>query len=99
MTGRTISLTQKPAEFALKQNYPNPFNPATTIKYELPVDTHVSLKLYDILGKEVLNLVNENKQAGYYQTELSAASLASGVYFYRLQAGGFVQTKKLVILR
>lgn len=94
-----VFVTQKPTEFALKQNYPNPFNPSTTIKYELPENSHVSLKLYDILGSEALTLVDENKQAGYYEAKLRDTRLASGVYFYRLQAGRFVETKKLVLLR
>jgi hypothetical protein len=89
----------KPIAFALHQNYPNPFNPSTTIKYELPVDTHVTLNVFDILGREVLTLTDENKQAGYHRTELNATSFASGVYFYRLQAGTFSQTNKLILLR
>jgi len=88
-----------PCEFTLSQNYPNPFNPTTTIKYDLPIDAHVTLKLYDVLGREVLTLVNEQAKAGYHSTTLDASRLSSGVYFYRIQAGQFSQTKKLILVR
>lgn len=88
-----------PKEFALSQNYPNPFNPRTTIKYDLPKDSRVSLKLFNILGQEVVTLVNEEQKAGFKSTQWNATSVASGVYFYRLQAGDFVQTKKLMLLK
>jgi len=85
--------------FSLYQNYPNPFNPRTTINYQLPVSSFVTLKIYDIIGNEVADLVNENKQAGKYQIEFSAEQFPSGVYFYKLQAGNFVQTRKMVLLK
>ena len=98
-----------PTAFALQQNYPNPFNPSTNIKYQIPSNNHVTLKVFDLLGREVATLVNEVKQPGTYTVEWSAKggsasggdayNLASGVYFYRLQAGSFVATKKLVVLR
>jgi hypothetical protein len=88
-----------PARFTLEQNYPNPFNPSTTIRYELPHASQVSLKVYNTLGQEVATLVNETKAAGVYTAEFDAAGLASGVYFYRMQAGTFVEVKKLVVLR
>lgn len=96
-----------PQEFLLYQNYPNPFNPTTTIKFEIPkVKTHrdaslqiVTLKVYDILGNEVATLVNEEKQPGVYEVQFDASSLASGMYLYKLQAGSFVQTKKMILLR
>jgi hypothetical protein len=88
-----------PKEFALRQNYPNPFNPSTTIKYALPTDSRVSLKLFNILGQEVLTLVNEEQKAGYKSVEWNALNFASGVYFYRLQAGDFVSSKKLLLLK
>jgi hypothetical protein len=91
--------TQLPKEFALSQNYPNPFNPSTTIKYDLPVDTRVSLKLFNILGQEVLTLVNEEQKAGYKSVEWNASNVASSVYFYRIQAGDFVASKKLLLLK
>jgi len=88
-----------PAQFALKQNYPNPFNPSTTIKYELPKASHVTLTVYDLLGREVARLVNDLEEPGYKTVEWNGGELASGVYFYRLQAGDCVQTRKLLVLR
>jgi len=88
-----------PTRFFLGQNYPNPFNPATTIGYELPHASRVTLKVYNMLGQEVATLVKETKPAGVYIVQFDAGSLASGVYFYRLQAGNFVETRKLVVLR
>ncbi|MDP2039232.1 MAG: T9SS type A sorting domain-containing protein, partial [Ignavibacteria bacterium] len=88
-----------PAEFELLQNYPNPFNPETTIGYQLPKAEHVTLKVYDVLGREVVTLVNEFKQAGNYVATLHATSLPSGVYLCRLSVGKFVQTKKMVLLK
>jgi len=88
-----------PKEFKLEQNYPNPFNPMTTIQYQLPQDAKVTLKVYDILGSEVATLVNEQKEAGYYEVEFSASSFASGIYVYRLQAGNYISTKKMMLLR
>lgn len=91
--------------FRLEQNYPNPFNPTTRIKFTLSsqerdgVRSYVTLKVYDVLGREVATLVNENLQAGSYEVTLDAEGLASGTYFYRLQAGEFVQTRKLLLLR
>ncbi|MHB1050736.1 MAG: T9SS type A sorting domain-containing protein [Bacteroidota bacterium] len=86
-----------PQKFTLFQNYPNPFNPSTVIGYQLPISSHVTLKIFDILGREVATLVNEEKRAGSYEFEWNAAGFSSGVYFYRLQAGGYLQTKKLII--
>ncbi len=89
-----------PADYKLYQNYPNPFNPNTTIEYSIPKTTNVTLKVYNILGKEVAVLVNGLQTAGNYRVEFSANSgYASGVYFYRIQAGSFVQTKKLLLLK
>jgi hypothetical protein len=88
-----------PEEFSLSQNYPNPFNPATTITYGLPRTLQVRLTVYDILGREVATLVNEKKAAGVYQVRFDGRSLASGVYFYRLDAGGFVASKKLLLMK
>jgi len=83
----------------LSNNYPNPFNPSTTIKYEISELSFVTLKVYDVLGKEVANLVSEEKPAGFYEVEFDATALRSGIYFYRLQAGSFVETKKMVLLK
>ena len=86
-------------DYELFQNYPNPFNAATTIRYELPQDGVVTLKIYDILGQEVASILNEFKTANWYEVDFSAIGLPSGVYFYRLQSGSFVETKKMVLLK
>ncbi len=91
--------TAKHKEFRLEQNYPNPFNPATIISYQLPVSSEVSLKIYDLLGREVATLVNARQAAGRYDVRFNAASLASGVYFYRLSAGAFIETKKMMLVK
>ncbi len=88
-----------PRTFELGQNYPNPFNPTTVISYQLPVASEVSLKVYDVLGREVATLVNARQEAGRYSVPFNAASFASGVYFYRLQAGQFVQTRKMMLVK
>ena len=88
-----------PSEFSLNQNYPNPFNPVTTIKFSIPKDSKVTLDVYDILGAQVKELKNEDMKPGYYEVELNASALASGVYFYRIKAGDFVQTKKMILLK
>jgi photosystem II stability/assembly factor-like uncharacterized protein len=85
--------------FSLNQNYPNPFNPNTTISWQLAEGSDITLKVYDILGREVTTLASEYKPAGKYETELNATSLSSGVYFYQLKAGDFVDTKKLLLLK
>ncbi len=92
---------EKPNAFALHQNYPNPFNPATIIAYQLPSASAVKLELYDVLGRKVATLVDARQNAGSYRYALDASrfSLASGVYFYRLQAGDFVQTRKMVLTK
>jgi len=95
-----------PSTFSFEQNYPNPFNPSTKISYQLPVSSDVTLKVYDILGKEVVTLVDEYKPAGKYEVEFNALSsfrlvrnLTSGTYFYQLQAGSFIETKKMSLLK
>ncbi|MDZ7292276.1 MAG: T9SS type A sorting domain-containing protein [candidate division KSB1 bacterium] len=88
-----------PAEFRLDQNYPNPFNPLTMIKYEVPKRTRVKITLLDILGQEVMKLVDEEKAAGTYELRLTAQNLSSGIYFYRLEAGKLTQTKKMILMR
>jgi len=88
-----------PQTFALYQNYPNPFNPTTVISYQLPVASEVRLIVYDVLGREVATLVNDRKAAGTYEVPFVARGLASGVYFCRIQAGTFMDTKKLLLLR
>ncbi|MCH9029829.1 MAG: T9SS type A sorting domain-containing protein [Bacteroidetes bacterium] len=92
-----------PDEYSLSQNYPNPFNPSTNIQYAVSSRQFVSLKVYDVLGKEVATLVNEEKPAGEHEVEFQSAvggrQLASGIYFYQLKAGSFVQTKKMIFLK
>lgn len=86
-------------EFSLDQNFPNPFNPSTTISWQSPVSSHQTLKVYDVLGNEVATLIDEYRPTGRYEVEFDASKLSSGIYFYKLQAGLFTQTKKMIILR
>jgi hypothetical protein len=88
-----------PSQFELAQNYPNPFNPTTTISYSLPVGGTVFLKVFSLDGREVATLVSENQSVGEHSVAFDASRLASGVYIYRLQLGGFAQTKKLLLLK
>ncbi len=88
-----------PLTYSLAQNYPNPFNPTTTIRFEVPAEVHVALKVYNVLGQEVLVVVDEVKQPGRYDVRVEASALASGAYFYRLRAGDFVETRKFVLIR
>ena len=85
--------------FELKQNYPNPFNPTTKIKYQIPQLSFVTIKVYDVLGNEISTLVKEEKPQGSYEVEFKATNFPSGIYFYRLQAGNFVETKKMLLLK
>jgi hypothetical protein len=86
-------------DFYLDQNYPNPFNPSTTINFSVPSSEFVTLKVFDVLGNEVATLVNEEKPVGSYEVNFNASNLASGIYFYTLQAGKFTETKKLILLK
>lgn len=92
-----------PEDFKLYQNYPNPFNPSTVIAWQSPISSHQTLRVYDVLGREVATLVNEFREAGYYEIEFNTSNfnskLTSGVYFYKLRIGDFVQVKKMIILR
>lgn len=88
-----------PKEYSLHQNYPNPFNPTTVISWQSPVNSHQSIKIYDILGKEVVTLVDEFREAGVYEVTFDASKLASGVYIYKLQAGDFVDSKKMILIK
>ncbi|GEM_PF-2008450 len=97
--GEEAESKQLPEEFRLLQNYPNPFNPSTTIKFQTPTPGFVSLKVFDVLGREVARLVNSEMKPGSHSVEWNALNVPSGVYFYRLQAGSFSETKKLVLLR
>jgi hypothetical protein len=94
-----------PTAFALDQNFPNPFNPATKIQYQLPTDSKVTLRMYDVLGREVTTLMNDVQPAGYHDAQWNAVNVASGVYFYRMEAqplaggSGFQQIKKLMVIK
>ena len=88
-----------PTVFKLEQNYPNPFNPSTRIKFAVPERSNVLIKIYDILGSEVVTLVNEEMDAGWYENNFNAAGLSSGVYLFRMEAGNFISTKKMIYLR
>ena len=86
-----------PAAFSLDQNYPNPFNPSTAIEYTLPENSFVSLKIYNMLGQETAVLINKEQNAGHYITFWNAFNACSGVYFYKLTAGNYTQTKKMLL--
>jgi len=88
-----------PAEFKLSQNFPNPFNPATVINYQLPENSFVSLRVFDMIGNEVATLVNEEKQAGYHTVTFNVKNISTGVYFYQIKAGEFSATKKLILTK
>ncbi|HTX19881.1 MAG TPA: T9SS type A sorting domain-containing protein [Bacteroidota bacterium] len=99
VTGVTNQAVNAPTDFVLNQNYPNPFNPSTTISFDLPVGSKVSLKIFNLLGQEVATLVSGEKEGGSYSVRWNASGMASGEYFYRLEAGGFTQVKKLMLLK
>jgi hypothetical protein len=100
--GSTVDVnegTEVPEEFSLSQNYPNPFNPITKISWQSSAGSWQTLKVYDLLGREVATIVDEYKPAGSYEVDFDASDLSSGLYFYQLNAGSFVETKKLILLR
>jgi hypothetical protein len=99
VTGTSEDADALPTVYALYQNYPNPFNPVTTVRFALPSPTRVTLTVYDVAGRRVATLVKRDMSPGYYTEVFNGAGLASGVYFYRLQAGDFIQTRKLVLLK
>ncbi|MBK8553805.1 MAG: T9SS type A sorting domain-containing protein [Ignavibacteria bacterium] len=93
-----------PVRYSLYQNYPNPFNPVTKIKFDVPSDVRgqtsdVKLTVFDVLGKEVMTLVNEALAPGSYETEFEGSGFASGIYFYKLEAGSFVETKRMILIK
>jgi hypothetical protein len=88
-----------PSTYLLQQNYPNPFNPNTTISFSIPTSEFVTLKVYDVLGREIATLVNENLSAGSYSYNFDAKNLTSGVYLYKLQAGKYSETKKMILTK
>ena len=91
--------TDLPTHFNLQQNYPNPFNPSTTMSYTIPKESFVTIKVYDLIGREIKTLVSENKPAGNYSVNFNGTNLPSGIYFYTIRAGSFMQTKKMVLLK
>ena len=94
-----VEIEITPQAFELSQNFPNPFNPSTKISWQSPFAGHQTLKVYDVLGNKVATLVNEYRDAGSYELDFNASSLSSGIYFYRLSAGSFVQTKKMLLIK
>jgi hypothetical protein len=99
VAGVASQIVSVPASYSLAQNYPNPFNPSTTIRYHLPNLSHVTLAVFNTLGQQVATLVQAQQEAGYHEVKFDGTALASGVYFYRLQAGDFVATKQLLLLK
>ena len=102
--GITVGLPEEdknsvPVSYFLAQNYPNPFNPTTKISYAIPKKSFVTIKIFDVLGKEVFQLVNQEKSAGKYEAGFDASAFSTGVYFYKIQAGDFVETKKMILLK
>ena len=93
------NVSLQPSEFSLEQNYPNPFNPSTTIKFSIPNEEFVSLKVFNSLGEEVAELLNETKPTGNYSVSFNASQLSSGVYFYKISAGNFIETKKMILMK
>jgi len=98
-SGVEATTSNLPSRFELKQNFPNPFNPATSIRYSVPITSRVTLSVFDILGREVRTLVNTSQAPGVYTVAFNAQGLGSGVYFYRLDAGSFTETRKLMLLK
>ncbi|MEO8210767.1 MAG: M14 family zinc carboxypeptidase, partial [bacterium] len=91
--------TEAPVNFSLSQNYPNPFNPKTVINYSIPTSQNTTLKVFDLLGKEVMTLVNERQDAGSYSVSLDGSNLSSGMYYYKIESGNFVDTKKMLLIK
>ncbi len=88
-----------PVKFRLNQNYPNPFNPSTNISYSLATKQFVTIKVYNVIGKEITTLVNEEKPEGQYSVNFNASNISSGVYFYTIRAGSFIESKKMILLK
>jgi len=99
VTGVTENNNKLPSRFILNQNYPNPFNPTTTISFQIPEKNFITLNIYDVLGKIIATLIHEEKSVGSYEVSFNASELTSGIYFYRLQAGKFIETKKMVLAK
>ncbi|MDP3580917.1 MAG: T9SS type A sorting domain-containing protein, partial [Ignavibacteria bacterium] len=90
---------EMPVTYSLDQNYPNPFNPSTQIKYSVANAGNVSLKVYDVLGRQVADLVNKHQDVGNYSVNFNASALSSGIYFYRIESGSFVSVKKMMLVK
>jgi len=88
-----------PSEYALNQNYPNPFNPSTKINFSIPSEGFVTLDVYNAIGQKVASLVNETKADGNYSVDFNASTLTSGIYFYKISAGNFTETKKMILMK
>jgi hypothetical protein len=99
IVGITPVTENTPVDYKLSQNYPNPFNPVTKINFEVPKQGLVTLKVYDIMGREITTLVNEVKSPGSYNVDFDASRLSSGTYFYKLSAGNFIETKKMLLIK
>jgi hypothetical protein len=98
-TGIVNELSLSPSSFVLHQNYPNPFNPSTTISFRIPSRSFVSLKVFDLIGRMVSTLINEDQNIGTHFVTFNGTNLPSGIYFYRLHAGSFLETQKLVLMK
>ena len=94
-----VEVNTRPAEYSLRQNYPNPFNPSTIVEYSIPENGNVKVEIFNALGEEVTTLVNDYKQAGDYKVKFNASALSSGIYYYRIESGNFVKTRKMILLR
>ena len=99
VVGITDKYPNLPDKYALSQNYPNPFNPATTINYSIPNAGQVKITVYNAIGSKVATILNEYKQPGNYTVQFNATNLASGIYFYRIESGQFLQIKKMILLK
>ena len=88
-----------PQDYRLDQNYPNPFNPSTTIKFSLPKASHVDLSIYNLLGEKVIEVLNEFMNTGHHEKNINLQTLSSGIYVYKLNAGDFMQTKKMILMK
>ncbi len=99
ITGVQTISSEIPTQFRLLQNYPNPFNPSTVISYQLSVSSFISLKVFDLLGREVSTLVNEKQNAGTYSVQFDGSNFSSGIYFYKFQTDNFSETKKMTLIK
>jgi hypothetical protein len=99
MTAIDTDKASIPSTIRLEQNFPNPFNPNTVINYQVSANNHVTLKVFDLLGREVATLVTQEKPAGNYSVEFNGSNLSSGIYYYQMKAGNFVDTKKMMLVK